>query len=321
MKNKQLVKDTAREIHSRFNLDANESLFFARELEKIKAKSYDILFPELLSTRFIPVDTSAGPGAESITYYQFTRVGIAVIISNYADDLPRSDAFGNKFTIPIEGIGGSWGISLQEIRASNMVPGRNVLQRKGNSARQAFETKVDNVAFSGDASTGITGFANNTNVPITTLTNGAGGDEEWALKTPAEILADLSTIFAVIATATKDVEKPGDLLLPTEAYSHISTTPRSTVSDTTILEFILRNYPLLKSVSSWWKLDDAGASSVGRGILYTKNPDKVTLEIPQPYEQLPAQHKNLEMITPTHGRIGGVVFYYPLSARYIDKIA
>jgi hypothetical protein len=317
----QFVKDTARRINNAFNLDANESLFFARELERIKAKSYDILFPELLTKQFVPVDSSAGPGAESITYYQFTKVGIAVIISNYADDLPRSDAFGKKFTIPVEGIGGSWGISLQEIRASNMVPGRNVLQRKGNSARQAFETKVDNVGFSGDTVTGLTGFANNPNVPVTTLTNGAGGFPEWNTKTPAEILADMTAIYAATAVATKDVEKPESLLLPSEAYSHISTTPRSTTSDTTILQFFLKNYPLLKFVAPWWKLNDAGAGGVGRAILYTRNPDKVTFDIPQPYEQLPAQHRNLEMVTPTHGRVAGVTFYYPLSARYIDKIA
>lgn len=50
------------------NLDANESIFFERELEHVKARSYDIKYPEFKATMLIPVSTEAGPGAETITY-------------------------------------------------------------------------------------------------------------------------------------------------------------------------------------------------------------------------------------------------------------
>ncbi len=50
------------------NLDSAETAFFARELEYIKSKSYDIEFPPLKAIKLIPVSTEAGPGAESITY-------------------------------------------------------------------------------------------------------------------------------------------------------------------------------------------------------------------------------------------------------------
>lgn len=312
-------EEVARVIRQTINCDAAESMFFARELEHIKARTFDVKYPRLLSRQVIPVSMEAGPGALSITYYQYTDVGIAVLVSNYADDLPRSDAFGTKFTSPIEPVAGSWGINIQEMRSSDKAQ-RRVAQRKSNSARRAWETKVDTIGFEGDTNTGLGGFANNSNVPLTTLTAGVGGDEEWRLKTPDEIISDLSSAYAATHLATNDVESPDTLALPSRAYTHISTTPRSSTSDTTILEFLLSKFPDLKSVFPWWKLNTAGAGGVGRGILYTRNPDHVTLEIPQDFEQLPVQPRNLELLTPTHGRVGGVIFPYPLAHRYIDKI-
>jgi hypothetical protein len=315
----KLVALTARLIQSAINCDANESVFFARQLEHIKSKTYDTKYPRLLSRQVLPVSFEAGSGALSITYYQYTDVGVAALISNYADDLPRSDVYGKKFTSPIESIGDSWGINIQEMRSSDKAQAR-LAQRKANASRKAFETTLDNTAFEGDTNTGLTGFSNNANVPITTLTNGVGGNEEWRLKTPDEIVTDLGNAYAATHDATKDAESPTVLALPSRAYTHISVTQKSTASDITILQFILKNFPDLTAVFPWWKLKTAGASGVGRGILYTRDPDKVTMEIPQDFEQLPVQARNLEMITPTHGRTGGVLMPYPLAHRYIDKI-
>jgi len=320
MKQEDKVKKTAQLIAAAINCDAAESVFFARQLEHIKSKTYDTKFPRLLSRQVLPVSFEAGTGALSITYYQYTDVGIAALISNYADDLPRSDVYGTKFTSNIESIGDSWGINIQEMRSSDKAQAR-LAQRKANSSRRAFETKLDDIAFQGDTNTGLGGFSNNANVPITTLTNGAGGDEEWHLKTAAEIVSDLSSAYSATHVATNDVESPNVLALPSKAYTHIATTQNSTASDVTILQFILKNFPDLTAVFPWWKLATAGAAGVGRGVLYTRDPDKVSMEIPQDFEQLPVQARNLEFVTPTHGRTGGVIMPYPLAHRYIDKIA
>jgi hypothetical protein len=41
-----------------------------RQLEFIKAQTYDIVYPELKARTLIPVDNSVDPGAETITYRQ-----------------------------------------------------------------------------------------------------------------------------------------------------------------------------------------------------------------------------------------------------------
>ena len=70
------------------NLDAGQSVFFDRELEKVKNQSYDIQFPELKAKRLIPVSTDAGAGASSITFQSYEGYGIAKIIAGGADHGP-----------------------------------------------------------------------------------------------------------------------------------------------------------------------------------------------------------------------------------------
>jgi hypothetical protein len=55
-------------------------------------------------------------------------------------------------------------------------------------------------------------------------------------------------------------------------------------------------------------------------VAYKKDPDMFTLEIPQMFEQLPVQERNLEYVIPCHARIGGVIIPYPLSLYIMEGI-
>jgi hypothetical protein len=302
------------------NLDANESIFFARELEHIKAKTYDVDFEANRIREFVPVSHDAGTGAQSITWYAFTRAGVAKLVANYAKDLPRVDVFGTKNTTPVETIGDSYGYNVVEIAAAAMA-GRPLTAKKAMAAREAFEDRVDAIGRVGDTPTGLGGFTNGTNVPITTVVNGAATTKPWNTKTPNEILADMRTALTATDVATKGKEFHDTLLLPPTPYGWISTTLIATNSTVTILEFLLRNIPQLKSIENWSKLTNAGAGgTIDRGILYHKHPDKLTLEIPQEFVMLAPQPQGLEFVVPCYGRIGGVIIYKPLSMRYLDNI-
>lgn len=310
------------------NLDANESIFFARELEKIKAQTYDVQYPELKATALIPVSFEAGPAAESITYQQYDMVGVAKIIANYADDLPRVDVKGKEFTSPVRSLGDSYGYSLQEIRASAAL-NKNLPQRKANAARRAVDQAVDNIAWSARSTDakwgGLVGLLYNPNITKVAVTAGVGGST-WALKTADEILADLNEVVADMVELTKGVEVPDTILLPIAQYSLIATKARSTTSDTTILEFFLRNNPSITKVEWVNELDAVtpnprtGTGSADCMVCYKRSPDKLTLEIPQPFEQLPIETRGLEYITNCHARCGGVIVYYPLSITVVDGI-
>ncbi len=79
-------------------LDAASSVFFEREVEYVKARTYDIKFPLLKARTLIPVSFEVPNTAEVTTYQQFENTGKAKIIGNYAGDLPRADVKGAEFS-------------------------------------------------------------------------------------------------------------------------------------------------------------------------------------------------------------------------------
>ncbi len=305
-------------------LDANETFFFARELEYIKSKSYDIQFPEMKAFKHIPISTEAGEGAQSITYAQFEETGLARVIESYADDLPRADIRGKEYTSPVKSIGVSYGYSVQEIRAAIYV-GRSLTQRQANAARRGNDQKINRLAWFGDNAYRILGLTNNTNIPANFVpADGIGGTTEWVNKTPDQILRDLNQVTNSIVALTKGVEMPNTVLLPVAQYTLIASTPRSSTSDTTILEYFIQNNPFVTTVD--WVPELAGAGPVVAGvptdimIAYDKNPDKITMEIPMPFTQYPPQERGLEFVVPCESRYGGIIVYYPLSLTFGEGI-
>lgn len=303
-------------------MDANEGVFFQRQLEYIKAKSYDVMYADLQARNLFPVSNEAGPGVTSITYRTYDQTGMAKIISAYAKDLPRADISGKETTIPVRSVGISYGYNLDEIQSAQLV-GMPLDQRRANAAMRANEQVVNDVAFNGDAEHGLPGFLSNPNIPAGNVPNGAGGTPEWTTKTPAEILFDINDIFADIFETTFMKESANTLLLPVAQWSYITTTARSTTSDTTIAEYVVRNSPFLTSIDNIIPVNELAAAGAGGGdimVAYNRDPDKLQLEIPVELEWRPVQEKGLEFIVPGRSRLGGVNVYYPLSASIMEDI-
>ena len=98
---------------TRFDSAEDASVFFARELDHVKAQSYDVEYPELTALHLFPQSSEADPGAETITYYTYDKTGLAKIIDNYSTDLPRADVTGKPSYAKIKSIGDSYGYSAQ----------------------------------------------------------------------------------------------------------------------------------------------------------------------------------------------------------------
>ncbi len=301
------------------NLDADESVFFARQLEHVKAKTYDIIYPELKARQFIPVSFDAGPGAKTITYQQFDMVGMAKIISNYASDLPRVDLVGKEFTANVRSLGASYGYSLQDVRSAKMA-GLPLEQRKSNAAKRAILAAEDEIALNGDADHGLGGLLSNSNTSDETIANdGTGTTTTWSTKTADLILRDMNQLVSKVITVTKGVEEPDTMVMPHAQHALIATLR---VGDTgkSVKQWFLDNNPYIKEIAVWPKLATAGANGTALFFVYKKSPDKLTLEVPQDFEQLPVQEKGLEYEVPCHSRCGGTIIYYPLSIAKGDGI-
>ena len=308
------------------HLDADESVFFARELEYVKTRSYDKKYANLKARLLIAVSNEADPFADAIVYESYDQLGYAKMIAGYSDDLPRADMKGQEFINPVKSLASSYGYNVMEIRKS-MARGKNLEQRKANAAKRAILQLENSLAFLGDSSTGLKGFLNHSNLPSTTIPNdGTGTVTEWinpstkvALKTPAQILRDMHAVANEVSVQSKGVEQPDTLLLPLTRYLHIASTPWSTSNDgRTILEIFLQQSQFIKNVEWLNELESIGGEA--RMIAYRRDPEALTLEIPQDFEQFDPQPRNLEFVVPCHSRFGGVLFYYPLSACYADGV-
>ena len=307
---------------TRFDSEDDASVFFARELDHVKAESYDVEYPEFTALNLFPVSSETDPGAETVTYYTYDKTGLAKVIDNYSTDLPRADVTGKPSYAQVKSIGDSYGYSAQEMRASRLA-GKSLDSRKAESARYQIDNLTNKIAWAGDENSGLMGvLSTGQNVPLYTISNGAGGKADWASKTADEILADINGMQKQVAKVTKNVERPDTLCVPSDIYMDISTR-RIPDTATTVKAFLLENAPYLKNIVSAAELD---ADSVdtnpyakatgGKGVafLFKNDKRKMALENPMLFMQYPLQINGLETVIPCEARTAGVIFYYPLSA-------
>jgi len=301
-------------------LDANESVFFKRQLEYVKTKTYDVKYKNLKATTLFPVSTEAPPGADTITFRQFSKVGVAKVIADYANDFPRVDVYGVEKQAQIRGIGDSYGYSIKEIRRAQMA-GTNLSQRRAEAARRASDELVDYIAWNGDTTYNLQGFINYPGITQYTVpADGTGSSKLWSTKTPDQIVRDCTGMVDAIVDTTNGRETPDTLLVPMTQYLLIANTRMTDGNDVTILQYILKNNPFIQMIEPVVELKIAGASATARMMLYTNDANNLTLEIPQPFEQFPAQAKGMTFEIPCHTETAGIIVYYPLSIAYGDGI-
>ena len=304
-----------------FYIDGIDSAFIERQLEAVKAKSFDVKYANLQARSFIPVSHETPSGAETVKFNSYDMFGLAKVIASYANDLPRADVKVAEYRQAIKSLGCSYGYNVQELRAAQM-SGLPLEQRKANAARRANEQAVDSIAALGDTVNGLPGFlALSSTLTYTPANSAALGTAVWSGKTGQEMLADLVNATSKIVVTTKDVEHPTTWLLPIAQYNLIANTNLNTGIAATVLSHFLATNPYIKEVLPWYRLTNAGSGgAIDRAVCYVRDADHLWLEIPQEYEQFPAQQDGLEFEIPCHSRIGGVLCPYPSSVLYMDGL-
>ena len=309
-----------------YRFDANDTTYFARQLEFIETTMYEFDLKVLKHRAYIPVDNTPNPGADSVTYRLFEKIGLAAIISNFATDLPRADIIGQEFTAKVKSIGTSFGYSTHDLRRARManVP---LEAQKAEAGQRAVDEREATIAWFGDADSGLLGFLNNPNVPTVQAAQSAFGGftRGWAAgdKTPDEIIKDFSTGVKQVRVTTKGARNVNTVLLPIDQYNHIANTPRNTVSDTTILQFVSNPGNGFGITAVDWinELDTVvaqGSSDIA--IFYERSPNVLQQRITMERVILPMQQRNLEFIIPVEARNGGVVVRYPLACLFMTNI-
>jgi hypothetical protein len=301
---------------SEFRMD-EAGLFLERQLEYIRPQVFETVYADIKYPTILPVTSEAGNAAQTFTYRIMDSTGEFKLIADAADDLPRADISQVEKSINIRSFGGSFGYTVQELRAAQMA-NISLEQRRATAVRRAYEEKVENVAMFGEPTVGLAGFFNNATVDVITA-------DTWFTTvsgTPDEMLELLNYGVTAIINASNMKEQPDTILMAYEDYNKVSTTRNSDSSDVTVLEYFLRTNPYIRNVEPINQLD-ASKSVLGanRMVVYKRDPEKVQLHIPQPLELFPPQQRGLEFIVPAHARVGGVALYYPKSVIYVQATA
>jgi len=305
-------------------VDAGEAATVAKALEYMFAEVYLVEYPDLIALQLLPVDSSVPPGAETFTYLMWDRVGSAKFISNYATDFPAADAFVKRTNSPVAGVGNSYQYTIQDLRAAAAVQfgiGMPLDAMRGQAARDAHMQFIDQVAAFGDTPRGLPGFANNSNVPATSITGG------WAALSLSDannqtIVQDLVKLSMQPEQATLGIHKANTLVFPLSVKPRLMQ-PTSTYDRRPLLTTWLENQTDIKAVFFWNKLDAANsggalAANTARVIAFKRDPRIARLVVPLPFTQHPPQQFNLAFKVPCESRIGGACIIYPLAMTYAN---
>jgi hypothetical protein len=301
---------------SDFRMD-EAGLFLERQLEFIRPQVFEVVYADIKYPTILPVTSEAGPGAQTFTFRIMDSTGEFKLIADAADDLPRADISQVEKSINIRSFGGSFGYTVQELRAAQMA---NIAleQRRAQAVRRAYEEKVEDVALFGESSVGLAGFFNNSTVDVITA-------DKWFTDsgtTAQEMLELLNYGVTGIINASQMKEQPDTILMAWNDYREISTRRNSDSSDVPVLEYFLRTNPYINNIEPINQLDKTKSGlTTNRMVVYKRDPGKVQLHIPQPLELFPPQQRGLEFIVPAHARVGGVALYYPKSAIYVQASA
>jgi hypothetical protein len=309
-------------------LDGNESLFFARELEAIDNRIYDVKFPLLKGRMLLPKVADVGETDDTYTYRTYETRGKAKIIAPGAKDLPSVEAQGEEFTSRIKPLGDKYGYDIFEIKAA-AAKGKPLSDLLARAARQAIEESIDDLLAFGSTEHQMKGFINNSEVDDSTFVPGdKGGVDTWLNAgapnaTGAQMVADVNTFLAQRWNAMKEAQGLNGkmtLVLPAMEYAYLASTPMGDNADKTALQYLLSNSPFLDSVESWHKLSGAGAGNANRMICFVKDPMVCGALIPMEFSPQPYQQYGLNFEIPCIARCGGVVIRYPVAVAYGDGI-
>lgn len=307
-------------------LDAVATAWFSRELENIDTTDYEELLPGNLARRYIPDVQGVPDWASSHTYRQYRKVGSAKMSGKNSDDAPRVTLTAAEFSRLIKRLENSYSWTADEIAAAAAT--RKPLDRLTVlAARSALDQEIDELLALGDLTKGIEGLLTLQEVDDSTTPISKTSGTAWAANAatdPDKIQGDINKVTTALFENLKQTDAPGfqkfTLLVPTDAYAAIATTPRSDFSDMTILQYALKNNPWVEAIEPWRHCNTAGDMGSGRLVAYPRNPLALGGIVPSDFKALAPQERNQDIVVPVSAKCGGVICRYPVAVLYMDHI-
>lgn len=287
------------------NFDDN-GIYFARALDYVKARTYTRLLPEMSGDRLVPTSTDTPASAVSVSYQVYDAVGMAKIIANYADDLPRADVRARELSVVVRGVGDSYGYTQQDLRAA-LATGSNLPGRKADAARAAVARKLNSLKIKGDLDYGMYGLTNHPNIPAVTAVTGA-----WATATGDQIVADVTALVNAVINQSSGIHTPTVIAMSNQSRAQAFSKRMSGSAQTIAGDALRAQYPNLEWIVAQ-EFKGVGAGGTDMMFVAERDIDNYYFDEAMPFTQYPPQARNLEMVVPCEARAAGLIVVRPLS--------
>ena len=285
-------------------------------------------YPEYNYAELIP-DAPTGTSDEwmpSVVFQSSDVIGEAEWLSTQGTDMPLADNLYESFTTKIydSGIGFAWTIS--EVEQARRI-GLNLPSERAFAARRVAQQFIHNIAINGSTAKGMTSLINASGVTKSDAPE-VSGSRLWTVKDGDIIVKEFNALLSDLNTASLGIELANTVLLPPSVMNHMASNPRSSSTDTSILQWIRENniytqqtgQPLL--IRALRGLEDAAAGNAGRAIAYVRDPDVLRFHLPMPHRFFePFQQQWNTFVIGGMMRIGGVEILRPGAMRYLDLIS
>jgi hypothetical protein len=313
---KIMTEQQLNEVRFLSNLDSNQQLYFARELEYVRSTIYQTKYPTLKARSLFTPDFQVNAGAKTVTYKMMSQYGESKIIANYAKDLPEVGLNATEVTKNVRELGNSFSWTWKDVRSAAMTGLSLDSSLAAASRRSAYELE-NRIAFFGDTSHNIPGFFTNPNIPLAPVENdGFGASTLWTTKNVDQWIRDIGDMIDGVSNNTNEVEQADTVLLPLTARNQLN---RARVPDTnmTAMKYLQENYPYITKWEWLTDLETAGTGSTRLAAAYDRSADKVFLDVPHEYEMQPVQMDGLTYKVPVVMSTAGVSVIYPLACNFV----
>lgn len=224
---------------------ANGNAFLTSELEKLDPKIseplHSVTYPrdirvkvgggwvDAVSKMDVDYGINEGSGDGAITATGANSGN--VVQAQFGKDIYKTHAYTSTLRIPF--------VDMQR----GQIVGRSLESLLTDAIRLNYDKHMEMNVYTGFKRYGTTGLLNDPNVVTQGVSENADKKTAWKDKTPDEILYDINAaITAGWRAAEYDLSAiPNHILLPYEQYTYIQTTKVSPISDTTIMEFLMKN--------------------------------------------------------------------------------
>lgn len=280
-------------------------IWTAQELHKIKSQAYEKEYPAGSALRVFPVTNELSDTDKTFEYQTFDKVGLAQIIADYTDDLPTVDALMSSEFGKVFRLGNAFLISIDEIKAGQRT-GKSLSARKANAAQLAHDMLVNKLVFKGSKPHKINSVFDHPNITKIVSAKWLDG----ATKKPEVASDELAQAIETIETLTMGQHRATHILIP-PSMRKVLTVRMPETTESYIEYFQKQNGGItIEAIAELENYDGLGNKAA---LVYEKDPMNMSIEIPEAFNMLPAQPKDLHFKVPCTSKCTGLTIYRPLT--------